>query len=103
VVTFNVVCLAWVFFRSDSFSTALTLLRRLFTAWGPAPEVTPLVLLAIAVGIGAQYVPHDVVERARAAFSRLRPAGQGVLLAITLFGITTLGPQGVAPFIYYRF
>jgi D-alanyl-lipoteichoic acid acyltransferase DltB (MBOAT superfamily) len=103
VITFNVVCLAWVFFRSDSFSTALTLLRRLFTAWGPAPEVTPLVLLAIAVGIGAQYVPHDVVERARAAFSRLRPAGQGVLLAVTLFGITTLGPQGVAPFIYYRF
>ena len=103
IVTFNVVCLAWVFFRSDSFSTALTLLRRLFTAWGPAPAVTPLVLLAIAVGIGAQYLPHDAVDRVRVAFSRLRPAGQGVLLAVTLFGITTLGPQGVAPFIYYRF
>ena len=103
IVTFNVVCLAWVFFRSDSFSTALTLLRRLVTAWGPAPAVTPLVLLAIAVGISAQFVPHGTVDRVRVAFSRLRPAGQGTLLAITLFGITTLGPQGVAPFIYYRF
>jgi D-alanyl-lipoteichoic acid acyltransferase DltB (MBOAT superfamily) len=103
IVTFNVVCLAWVFFRSDSFSTALTLLHRLFTAWGPAPAVTPLVLLAIGVGIGAQYVPHDAVDRVRVAFSRLRPAGQGIVLAATLFGITTLGPQGVAPFIYYRF
>jgi hypothetical protein len=28
---------------------------------------------------------------------------QGAALAGTLFLITTLGPQGVAPFIYFRF
>ena len=36
-------------------------------------------------------------------FSQLRPAAQGVALAATLFAITSLGPQGVAPFIYFRF
>jgi hypothetical protein len=28
---------------------------------------------------------------------------QGAILGAVLLGITTLGPQGVAPFIYYRF
>ena len=37
LVTFHIVCLGWVFFRADSFSTATTLLGRLFTAWGPRP------------------------------------------------------------------
>ena len=41
VVTFHIVCLGWIFFRADSFSTATTLIGRLFTAWGRAPLVTP--------------------------------------------------------------
>ena len=104
-VTFNIVCLGWVFFRSDSLGTALTILVRLFTAFGPAPLVTPLVVGAIALGIGMQYVPTGLRlgERVQALFSRLRPVAQGTALALTLFVITTLGPQGVAPFIYYQF
>src|SRR4051794_31302610 len=34
LVTFHVVCLAWVFFRADSFGRAADVLTRLFTAWG---------------------------------------------------------------------
>jgi alginate O-acetyltransferase complex protein AlgI len=37
------------------------------------------------------------------AFSRAAPIAQGVVLGVMLFVITTLGPQGVAPFIYFRF
>ena len=58
LVTFNIVCLAWVFFRADSFATAWDLLTGLFTGWGQgSPLVTGGVLLAIAVGIGSQYLP----------------------------------------------
>ena len=58
LITFNVVCLAWVFFRADSFATAWDLIAGLFTGWGEAsPLVTGGVLLAIAVGIGSQYLP----------------------------------------------
>jgi D-alanyl-lipoteichoic acid acyltransferase DltB (MBOAT superfamily) len=103
VVTFHVVCLGWVFFRADSFGTAVTLLERLFTAWGPAPLVTPLVLLALVVSIGMQYLPADAGERVQVALSRLRPVALGIGLGFVLFLITSLGPQGVAPFIYYKF
>jgi alginate O-acetyltransferase complex protein AlgI len=102
-VTFQVVCLGWVFFRADSFSSAFTLLERLFSAWGPAPLVRWPVLLAIAVGIGTQYVPKGVASWAQEVFGRLRPSLQGALLSLVLLVTTTLGPPGVAPFIYYRF
>jgi D-alanyl-lipoteichoic acid acyltransferase DltB (MBOAT superfamily) len=101
--TFHFVCLGWLLFRSDSLQTAWTMLTRLFTAWGPAPAVTPLVLAAIALGIGVQYVPKDLPERVQVAFSRFGTMAQGAVLGALLFVITAMGPQGVAPFIYFRF
>ena len=101
--TFQFVCLGWLLFRSDSIATAFVMLWRLLTAWGPAPLVTPLVLLAIALGIGTQYVPRRLPQRVEASFAQLQAAVQGVVLGATLMVITALGPQGVAPFIYFRF
>jgi D-alanyl-lipoteichoic acid acyltransferase DltB (MBOAT superfamily) len=103
VVTFHLVCLGWVFFRADSVSTALVLLGRLVTAVGPAPAVTPLVLAVITGAIAAQFMPRDLSGSLQDRFSRLGPALQGGALAGGLFLITSLGPQGVAPFIYFRF
>jgi alginate O-acetyltransferase complex protein AlgI len=103
-IAFQLVCLGWVFFRADSVGTALKLLTRLFTGWGtPTELVTPLVLLAIAVGLCTQYLPHRPAEVLKAWLSRLRPVPLGVVFAGALFLITTMGPQGVAPFIYFQF
>jgi hypothetical protein len=61
------------------------------------------VILTIAVGIGTQYVPERVPARMQDIFGRLRPVLQGVVLAAILLVITTMGPPGVAPFIYFKF
>ena len=53
--------------------------------------------------IAMQYVPSLDVARLQATFSRQRVAIQIGVLSIALLGITTFGPAGVAPFIYYRF
>ena len=103
VVTFHLICLGWVLFRADSLGTARLLLARLFTSFGAAPLVTPLVALAIALVIAMQYLPEDLPAMVQDRFSQLRPVTQGGILAASLFGITVLGPQGVAPFIYFRF
>jgi alginate O-acetyltransferase complex protein AlgI len=104
LATFNVVCLAWVFFRADTFEVAWQMLGRLFTAWGEAsPLVTVPVLALIAGGIGVQYLSGNVVPLMMARFSRLPMAGQAVLIAGSLLVIDTLGPSGVPPFIYFRF
>ena len=104
VLTFQIVCFAWVFFRAESFQTAFDILGRLVSGWGdPSPLVTRSVLLVIAIGIGAQYVPKQTLGRAMALFSRASPAAQGVALGVGLLFVDTLGPSGVAPFIYFQF
>ena len=104
VATFHVVCLAWIFFRADSFGRAWDMITGLFTRWGEgAPLVTFGVLLAIAVGIGSQYLPARVPRLVMARFSRLPVAGQAVVLAFALMLTSAMGPEGVAPFIYFQF
>jgi alginate O-acetyltransferase complex protein AlgI len=79
------------------------MLWRLLTAWGPAPLVTPMLVATIAAMIAAQFVPAGAVDRLQITFSRLGPALQGVGLGIGLLMVDTLGPAGVAPFIYFQF
>jgi D-alanyl-lipoteichoic acid acyltransferase DltB (MBOAT superfamily) len=104
LATFNFVCLGWVFFRAESLADAFAVLGQIATGWTQAPElVSAGVVLAIAVGIGGQYVPSDAIGRLMAAFSRRSPVVQGACLALALTVIGALGPAGVAPFIYFRF
>jgi D-alanyl-lipoteichoic acid acyltransferase DltB (MBOAT superfamily) len=103
VMTFVLVCIAWAFFRSDSTATALALLGRTLTGWGePATLVTPAVLLAIAVGLATQFVPRSIGEGLRARLATMGAVPRGLVTALALFTITTMGPRGVAPFIYFQ-
>jgi alginate O-acetyltransferase complex protein AlgI len=104
ILTFHVVCFGWIFFRADSFGRAGDVIARLFTAWGQAsPLVTTSVVLAILVGILGQYVRPGAVGAALRGFQRLPVPAQATCFAVSLVLINTLGPEGVAPFIYFRF
>jgi hypothetical protein len=103
-LTFQFVCLGWVFFNASSLSQAFAVLERIMAGWGQAsPLVTPLLVVVVAGILAAQFVPPISVSRLQAAFSRRRAAVQIGVLGVALLGITTFGPVGVAPFIYYRF
>jgi len=104
IVTFHVVCFAWIFFRADSFARAGDILSRLFTAWGePSPLVTTSVVLAIVVGIAGQYVRPGALRGVLTGFQRLPAVAQAACVGVALVLVNTLGPEGVAPFIYFRF
>jgi alginate O-acetyltransferase complex protein AlgI len=104
LLTFHVVCFAWIFFRAESFSDAWEVLVRLATAWGePSPLVTGGVLAAIAVGLASQYLPRRLPLALMARFSRLPLPAQAGTLAAALLVTHALGPEGVAPFIYFQF
>ena len=103
-LTFQYVCLGWVFFNATGMSQAFALIGRVFTGWGEAsPLVTPLLVFTVLGSIALQFVPTLRVDRLQAAFSRQKAAVQVGLLGVALLAITTFGPVGVAPFIYYRF
>jgi alginate O-acetyltransferase complex protein AlgI len=104
LVTFHVVCFAWIFFRAETFGVAWDMITGLFTRWGQAsPLVTGPVLLAIAVGIASQYLPPSVPRMVLAVFSRLNVVAQAAVLAVALVVTQALGPEDVAPFIYFQF
>jgi D-alanyl-lipoteichoic acid acyltransferase DltB (MBOAT superfamily) len=103
-LTFQFVCLGWVFFNSSGLSQAMAVLGRMVSGWGkPSTLVTPLLVVVVLGTIASQYVPALSVARLQARFSHARGAVQVGLLSVALLGITTFGPAGVAPFIYYRF
>jgi len=103
LVTFHVVCLAWIFFRAESIGSAFELLWRMATAWGSAPLVSPLLLVVLVASVGYQFIPANVSERVQALFARMGPGLQAAALAFSLVLIDGLGPEGVSPFIYFRF
>jgi D-alanyl-lipoteichoic acid acyltransferase DltB (MBOAT superfamily) len=104
LITFHVVCFGWIFFRADSFARAGQLLEQLTTAWrAPSPLISTSVVLAIAVGILTQYVRPQALGATLGVFERLPAVAQATTLGICLVLIDTLGPTGVAPFIYFRF
>jgi len=103
-LTFQYVCLGWVFFNATGMSQAFAVIGRLFTGWGEAsPLITPLLVITVLGTLASQFVPPLRIDRLQAAFSRQKVAVQVGLLGFALLGITTFGPVGVAPFIYYRF
>jgi alginate O-acetyltransferase complex protein AlgI len=105
-LTFVIVCLAWVFFRATDMANAFDVLGQLFTGEGLVNTkslVTPMVMIVIVLMIASQFVPPRIPERISIAFARVPPIFQVLVGAAGLALISVLGPEGVAPFIYFQF
>ena len=102
LVTFHLVCLAWVFFRAPDVASALEMLHALATLPASVPGFVHLKLLA---ALGTLFLLHQLSGRfdwhGKVAGSR-GPAfvatASGVLLALVL-----LTPARTVPFIYFQF
>jgi D-alanyl-lipoteichoic acid acyltransferase DltB (MBOAT superfamily) len=102
-ITFNVVCIAWVFFRSPNLSTAFDILGGIGLS-GPSPLVTLPMVFLVAAAIAVQFFPQDMWRRAEAWLVARPVAFQGVAIgALIVAADAAVGQQGVAPFIYFQF
>ncbi len=78
LITFQIVCIAWVFFRATSFSNAWSMFGSMIHNWGMAsPLITATVLAATVVGIGVQYVPRRLSGAADRRFRQTPSGGHG--------------------------
>jgi alginate O-acetyltransferase complex protein AlgI len=101
--TFNLVCLGWILFRSQSLELFWTFLGRL-VAPGPASLWTLPIVAMIAIVIVAQVLPRGRIEGLQLSIERLRPVVLAVALAATIVIVgATVPSQGVPPFIYFQF
>jgi alginate O-acetyltransferase complex protein AlgI len=102
-VTFNIVCLAWIFFRAESFDIALQFLAGL-TDWSqPIMRVTPFLVVLVGVSLAGHFVSEDLIERISHGLERCGALGFGLALGFGILLIWMIAPPGVAPFIYFQF
>jgi alginate O-acetyltransferase complex protein AlgI len=103
LVTFHVVCVAWVFFRAPDLGTAFDVLGGLGLS-GPSPLVTLPVVFLVVAAVAIQTLPPGWWRQAEAWLVTRPVALQGVAVgAVMVVADAAVGQQGVAPFIYYQF
>jgi D-alanyl-lipoteichoic acid acyltransferase DltB (MBOAT superfamily) len=103
LVVFHVVCLGWILFRARDLDATADVLAGLASgAW--APELTtPWIAALIALGLALHFLPGDWVQRLERAVARLPTWAFGALVGAVLAALNAIGPEGVAPFIYFQF
>jgi D-alanyl-lipoteichoic acid acyltransferase DltB (MBOAT superfamily) len=103
LVTFHVVCIAWVFFRAPDLGTAFDVLGGLGLS-GPSPLVTLPMVFLVLVSVGIQALPPEWWRDAETWFVARPVALQGLAVgAVLVAADAAVGQQGVAPFIYFQF
>ena len=102
LATFHLVCLGWVFFRAGSLEEAFDVLGRIAGGASSVP-LNPMVVIVVVAMLASQFVPPGSVTRWREAFAGWGVPAQAVALAGVLVVVDVLGPEGVAPFIYFQF
>jgi alginate O-acetyltransferase complex protein AlgI len=103
LVTFHIVCLAWIFFRAENLEFALSYVQGLAN-WSEAGQFTsPFLVVMVATSLGAHFLPNGMVTRTAKALEGVGHICLGFLLGFGILIIQSVAPEGVAPFIYFQF
>lgn len=103
LVTFNFVCLGWVFFRAESFGQAFDLLRGVVTLRSGSIDKNALALVIL---LGLTAVAIDLAQRNFASHTvvlRWPAPARGVIYAALLVGVVVFSGAQQVPFIYFQF
>ena len=103
LVTFHLVCFAWVFFRASSFEAALVYLGTLFSCAGWTTTMTPLVATLLGLGALTQIVPAGWFAALQARYEAGSLAVKVAVPFAAIFLIAAAAPGGIPPFIYFQF
>ena len=103
LVTFHLVCAAWVFFRSVDVERAIEVFASLGGTWLSAPGLSGGVVLLLLVGVLTQVVTPGRFDRLWEMAGRLPVLVQVAAITVAILAFDALGPEGVAPFIYFAF
>ena len=103
ILTFHFVCFVWIFFRSPSFEKTLELLKQFADFSSPIKIFNHFYFLLLLIGMSFHFVlplrywrlPAFILKRPRVDFV----LGVSILLTV----ISTFSPDGISPFIYFRF
>ena len=107
-ITFQVVCLSWIFFRSSSIDRAWEMLNQIFYRFGAESILTMVtsqlnIYGLIVVGFTLHWLPVSYKETYRGAFIKSSLAFKIAATLIISFIILQFETSEIQPFIYFRF
>ncbi len=102
-VTFNFVCLTWIFFRSPDVSTAFTILGRLGSMTFSVANVSLPMIAVMIIGVVLHAVPPKWFDNTVEVFGRAPFVLQGAGLATVVLLIELLSGRSSTSFVYSNF
>jgi hypothetical protein len=103
VITFQLVCLTWIFFRAVDLPHALSFIGGFSRLSAASTLATPFTLILISALLAAQFLPTDRMAILERYAIRMPPAALGAVAGVLMIAIFSIGPSGIAPFIYFQF
>ncbi len=103
LLTFHIVCAAWVLFRSPDIGVAADVFAQMVEPGAVTLVTVPTAILVLLV-IGLQLIPPRPMDAIQLRVQQWSPVALGatLFLVILLVG-ATIPSQGVPPFIYFQF
>jgi D-alanyl-lipoteichoic acid acyltransferase DltB (MBOAT superfamily) len=102
-ITLNFVCIAWIFFRSQTLADALDYFAAIGAGNRTPATLTPLIMVLLALGFLTQFLPRNFGPRLQGAFESWPLPGKVLATSGAVAAIVLLAPTGIAPFIYFQF
>ena len=103
LITFHLVCVAWIFFRAETFGKAALMFSRIASGTAYHPNLPPLVLGTIATGLLLHFIPVRWDRGLRQHFVRLPAPAQGLCLLLAAILLRQMATTEAVSFIYFQF
>ncbi|MFH0735729.1 MAG: MBOAT family O-acyltransferase [bacterium] len=108
VVTFHIVCLAWIFFRANNFQSAIDMINQIlffFNGQVFFQFVTayPEVLFLMVVGFIFHFMPVSTELKAEELITKLPLVGKAVVILLVVWLVIQVKSADIRPFIYFQF
>jgi D-alanyl-lipoteichoic acid acyltransferase DltB (MBOAT superfamily) len=103
ILTFHLVCAAWIFFRAETFQKAEQIFTQLATLTLHRPNLDARVLAILALGLVSHWLPERWYAGARASFVRAPAPAQGAALFCAALALREMASAEAVPFVYFQF
>jgi D-alanyl-lipoteichoic acid acyltransferase DltB (MBOAT superfamily) len=103
LVTFHLVCAAWVFFRAPDFSRAAAVFGSIAALDFDTTNLTWPGLAVLGAAVFTHWMPDSWIDGARRLFHAVPAAVQAASLVAVLWAVRQLALTEVTPFIYFQF
>ncbi len=103
LLTFHLVCVAWIFFRSETFQKAAIVFSQLGTLTTYHPNLPWQVVGMLAIGLVSHWTPERVYQAAQRAFIQMPAPAQGAFLFCVGLVLREMATADAVPFVYFQF